>query len=186
MIKDPVRPNRFGSRQMTEEEVRDFLTRVRYGVLSYAGSDGWPDARIFDIGQYQGNYYFHSHKTQGEKLPFISDGQKCCLCFYETSPDIGKMRYCQHNSVLVYGNVERVDNKEETHEEAMAGLREMCMSSGTPFKAQPEKFEIFSKTCSVFRVTPYYTVGKIIMFTSLPEMTYLEEQHYRLMPKDKQ
>ena len=79
MIKDPVRPNRFGSRQMTEEEVRDFLTRVRYGVLSYAGSDGWPDARIFDIGHYQGNYYFHSHKTQGEKKLTYSSRQKAPL-----------------------------------------------------------------------------------------------------------
>ncbi len=186
MFTEPVRTSGFGSRAMTEEEVADFLKRARYGVLSYTGDEGWPDSRIFDIGQYQGKYYFHSNKTRGEKLPFISDGQKCCLCFFEPSTDIGKMRYCQHNSVLVYGHVERVDNREETHEEAMAGLREMCLSSGTPFKAQPEKFEIFSKTCSVFRVTPEYTVGKVVIFTSLPEMSYLEERHFRLMPKDKQ
>ncbi len=180
MITDPVRTSHFGSRAMTEEEVQTFLTRIRYGTLSYVGSEGWPDSRVLNFGIYEGDFYFHSHKAKGEKLPFISDGQKACISFYEPSPDVGLMRHCQHNSVLVYGNVERLDNRTEYLEEAYDGLANMCDYGGTPWKAYPEKFEQIKRTCSIFRVKPIYIVGKLTMFTSLPEMSYLELQHCRL------
>ena len=183
MMTDPVRTSHFGSRAMTDEELQAFLHTVRYGTLSYAGDGGWPDARVFNFGYCNGNFYFHSHKAQGEKLPFISDGQRACISFSAPSPDVGLMRYCQHRSALIYGNVERIDRKPECAAEALDGLRQMCLDGGTPFKTSPEKFEIFSKTCSIFRLQPVHMVGKLTMFTSLPEMSYLEQQHYRLMPK---
>ena len=183
MFNAPITPSRFGSRAMTDEELQDFLKHVRYGTLSYTGDEGWPDSRVFNFGLLNGKFYFHSHKVRGEKLPFISNGQKACISFYEPSPDVGLMRYCQHRSALVYGTVERIDKKPEYHDEAMDGLRQMCLDGGTPFKASPEKFEIFSKTCAIFRFTPVYAVGKLTIFTSLPEMSYLEQQHYKLMPK---
>lgn len=183
MYNDPVGTSRFGSRGMTEEELADFLKHIRYGTLSYVGEDGWPDSRVFNFSLWNGNYYFHSHKVKGEKLPFISNGQRACISFYDPSPDVGRMRYCQHLSVLVYGTVERIDKKPECHDEAMEGLRQMCLSGGTPFKTIPEKFDVFSKTCAIFRFTPVHTAGKITIFTSLPEMSYLEHRHYDLMPK---
>ena len=183
MYNDPVRKSRFGSRGMTDEEIEQFLGRIRYGTLCYTGDDGWPDSRVFNFSYWNGNFYFHTHKVQGEKLPFICGGQRASINFYEPSPDVGLMRYCQHNSVIVYGHVSRIDNKPETHDEAMEGLREMCLSGGTPFKIEPEKFEIFSKTCAVLRFVPIYKAGKITIFTSLPEMSYLEQQHYRLTPQ---
>jgi len=180
MITDPVRTSHFGSREMNESEVWEFLKRIRYGTLSYTGAEGWPDSRVLNFGMYNGNFYFHSNKVRGEKLPFTSDGQKACISFYEPSPDVGLIRYFQHSSLLVYGNVERIDNKPDFLDEAFNGLTHMCHFGGASWKAFPEKFEQIKKTCSIFRVRPTYIVGKLTMFTSLPEMSYLEEQHCRL------
>ena len=103
MFNAPITPSRFGSRAMTDEELQDFLKHVRYGTLSYTGDEGWPDSRVFNFGLLNGKFYFHSHKVRGEKLPFISNGQKACISFYEPSPDVGLMRYCPHRSAPAFG-----------------------------------------------------------------------------------
>lgn len=185
MHTDRVRTTGIGSRAMEDWEVEKFLEKIDIGTLSYIGDEGWPDARMFNFVRCNGNYYFHSHKTRGEKLPFISSGQKACLSFFKASPDVGLMRYCQHNSVLLYGTVERIDNRPECEQELIECLKELCISAGTHFKAEPWKFNPIFRSCSFFRFVPNYVVGKITIFTSMAEMSYLELQHAKLQPHEK-
>lgn len=180
MITDPVRKTPNGSRAMTEQEVQSFLERICYGTLSYANNDGWPDSRVLNFVQYNGNFYFHAHKFKGEKLQNLPDGKQVCISFYEPSPAVGKMRYCQHESVLVYGKIYRMDDPENidyVSDEQWNALSKLCHDAGTPFKAIPERMKQSIKGCSCFKIVPEYTVGKLTIFTTRREKSYLETLH---------
>jgi nitroimidazol reductase NimA-like FMN-containing flavoprotein (pyridoxamine 5'-phosphate oxidase superfamily) len=169
-----VRKTHLGSRRMTDDELIDFLKNVCYGTLSFMADDDWPDSRTFNFTVYKDNFYFHANKIKGEKLKYLLDGQKVCINFFEPSRDIGTLRFCQHRSALVYGRLYRIDYSPDCGSEIYHVLEKLSIESGTPFKAIPERLEKSYKGCAVFRILPEYSVGKLTIFTSLLEKSYLE------------
>lgn len=169
MIDAEVRKTIRGGRQMTGEELDTFLKAVRYGTLSYMNGEGWPDMRPLNFGFYNGCWYFHAHKTRGEKLKDLTSGRKVCISFYTTSDKVGLEHICQHDSVLVYGRLERLDGPDEDYDEMIQGLTAMCVSAGTAYKAAPERISKSIRGASVFKVIPEYTAGKVVKFASLPD-----------------
>ena len=154
---------------MTPEELQSFQEKdVRYGTLSFAGADGRPDARVFNIGYYQGCYYLHCARRVGEKLKYMVSGIPVCLSMYKESDRVGEDALCFHKSVLVYGRLERMDDDPALFEEMWNGVTAMCEQAGTSYKARRERLEKSIKGIAVFRVVPEETVGKIVVFTSLP------------------
>lgn len=169
MIDAEVRKTIRGGREMTEEELAAFLKQIRYGTLSYMNDQGWPDMRPLNFGLYNGCYYFHAHKLKGEKLKDLTTGKKVCISFYNTSDKVGIEQICRHDSVLVYGTLERLDGPNENYEEMIRGLTAMCISAGAAYKAAPERISKSIKGASVFKVIPEYTVGKVVKFATLPD-----------------
>ena len=169
MINVEVRKTFRGGRQMTDDELRDYLSSIRYGTLSYITSEGWPDMRPLNFGSYNGCYYFHAHKTRGEKLKDLIDGAKVVISFYDTSDKVGIEHINTHKSALVYGHLERLDTKINNEEEIRLGLTAMCVSAGAAYKAAPERMSQSLKGASVFKVVPEYTVGKLVCFASTPD-----------------
>lgn len=169
MINAEVRNTIRGGRKMTQEELKAFLDGICYGTISYITADGWPDMRPFNFGLYGDCFYFHAHKTKGEKLKDLTSGKRVCLSFYTTSNQVGAVHICQHNSVLVYGILERLDEHPDNYEEMIHGLTAMCISAGTAYKAAPERISKSVKGASVFKVVPEYIVGKVVKFASLPD-----------------
>ncbi len=178
MITDPVRPSRLGARGMTQEEIEAFLETVIYGTLSYANKDGWPDARVLNFTYYNKKLYFHSGK-QGEKLANLQDGTRVCVSCYDPSPDIGRLRFCQHTSVLYYGTVTRLDGVEGREDEIYQVLTKMSLDNGTPYKAAPERLSKSMFAPSVFVVEPEHVAGKYTIFASLPKDSYLESLDHK-------
>lgn len=175
MINDPMRNHKNGSRQMTEEELDDFLNhKLRYGTMAYPNEGGWPDMRVLNFGYLNGAYYFHANKITGEKLRHFTDGMQVSLSFFTPSDTVGLRRWCQHDSVLVYGRLYRIDSLENNEQEIWDALTKLCLDGGPPHKCQHDWLSKIYKTCAVFKVVPEYTVGKLTIFTSLPEKTYLE------------
>ncbi len=168
MIDADVRTSVLGGRQMTQEELDRSISTIRYGTLSYVDEEGWPDMRPMNFGVYQGCYYFHAHKTKGEKLKSLTSGKRVCISFYKASDQVGQEPICQHESVLVYGRLERLDESDENTEEMLQGLTALCLAAGTPYKAAPERLASGVKTISVFKVIPEHTVGKLVRFATLP------------------
>lgn len=169
MITAQVRQTIRGGRAMTEEELETFLSNIRYGTLSYLNDEGWPDMRPLNFGRVDGCYYFHAHKTKGEKLKGLTNGKKVCISFYTTSDKVGKEHICSHDSVLVYGRLERLDLDEANKEEMVRGMTAMCLSGGTPHKAEPERISKSVFGAAVFKVVPDHVVGKVVKFASLPD-----------------
>jgi nitroimidazol reductase NimA-like FMN-containing flavoprotein (pyridoxamine 5'-phosphate oxidase superfamily) len=168
MITDPVRTSPLGARAMTEEEIENFLKRVIYGTLSYPNRDGWPDARVFNFTYFNGMLYFHSGK-RGEKLDNLPDGTKVCVSMFEPSQEIGRVRFCHHESVLFYGRLKRLDALPEHEEEIRQILTKMSFDNGTPYKAAPERIVKTMFAPSVFRIEPEHVAGKLTYFATLPE-----------------
>lgn len=169
MIDAEVRKTFRGGRRMTDEELQKFLQTIRYGTLSYSTQEGWPDVRPLNFGYWNGCYYFHAHKTRGEKLKDLLDGKKVVICFYTTSDKVGIEHINTHESVLVYGHLERLDNKEGTEAEIKQGLTAMCVAAGAAYKAEPERMAKSMKGASIFKIYPEYTVGKMTCFASTPD-----------------
>ena len=82
---------------------------------------------------------------------------------------MGLEHICQHDSVLVYGRLERLDGPDEDYDEMIQGLTAMCVSAGTAYKAAPERISKSIRGASVFKVIPEYTVGKVVKFASLSD-----------------
>jgi len=180
MINETVRKTSLGGRAMTEEEVEHFLSDITYGTLCFHNDEGWPDARVLNFTRYEGSFCFHTNKYIGEKMAHLTDGAQVCISFYEPSPAVGKMRYCQHESVLVYGKIYRMDDPENidyVSDEQWNALSKLCLDAGTPFKAIPERMKQSIKGCSCFKIVPEYTVGKLTIFTTRKEKSYLETLH---------
>lgn len=169
MIDAEVRKTFRGGRQMTDEELNAYLSTIRYGTLSFMTGEGWPDMRPLNFGIYNGCYYFHAHKTRGEKLKEWTDGKKVVVSFYDASDKVGIEHVNTHKSVLVYGHLERLDTKPDAEEEIRQGLTAMCVSAGAAYKAAPERMSKSLKGASVFKVIPEYTVGKLVCFASTPD-----------------
>ena len=177
MFTEPVRKTANGSRAMTQEEIDCFLQTICYGTMSYTTSDGWPDSRVLNFTYRDNAFYFHANKARGEKLQHWCDDMRVCISFFSPSPSVGKLRLCQHESLLVYGRLHRVDDPEDWRScpsEAYHALESLSFSGGTPHKALPERLPKFCGGCSVYRVDPEYIAGKLTIFTSLPEDSYLE------------
>lgn len=174
MFDVPVRRTPLGSRAMTEEELEQFLGRICYGTISYQADDGWPDSRVLNFVYNKGAFYCHANKYCGEKLNYWANGTKVCINFYEASTEVGKRRFCQHDSVLVYGYLNRVDLPDNPTDEGYTALESISHGAGTPFKAKPERLSKTSRGCGIFRVDPFYMVGKLTIFTTMQEKSYLE------------
>lgn len=177
MFDVPVRKTPLGSRAMTQEELQEFLQHICYGNLSFIGEEGWPDSRVLNFFYMDGAFYCHGNKAKGERLKYWTDGAKVCLSFFEPAPDVGKRRYCQHESVLVYGTIHRIDIPNSATEEGYHALEGISFGGGTPFKAIPERLARTSRGCSVFRINPVHIIGKLTVFTTRPEKSYLETLH---------
>ena len=128
MIDAEVRKTIRGGRQMTGEELDAFLKTVRYGTLSYMDSESW-------------------HKTRGEKLKDLTSGKKVCISFYTTSDKVGLEHICQHDSVLVYGRLERLDGPDEDYDEIDQGRQRF---QGHPGVYRRQGCEV----CQSFGLTP--------------------------------
>lgn len=169
MINTEVRKTVRGGRKMTEEELQAFIKTIRYGTLSYVNGEGWPEQRPLNFGYYNGCYYFHAHKLEGEKLKDWEDGAKVVISFYETTDKLGVEHINTHKSVLVYGRLERLDGKRENFEEMKAGIKAMCEAAGTAYKAAPGRLERNLYGTGVFKVVPEETIGKMVCFASTPD-----------------
>ena len=170
MFDEKVRESRRGGRQMPPEELDAFLRSIQYGTLSYLAEEGWPDARPMNFGYYNGCLYFHAAKNKGEKLAHWKDGAKVCVSAFEALVDINEKRFGAHHSVLIYGQLERLDDKPDKAEEAFAAMTAICMGGRAPSRAAPENIKNCIHGVGIFKVVPTHSVGKITRFSSIPEI----------------
>lgn len=172
MFNEKVRGTSRGGRQMTEQELEDYLSHMQYGTLAYITKEGWPDMRPMNFGYHNGCLYFHTAKDKGEKLLHWADGTKVCVSSFLPAEDVGKSVICQHSSILLYGHLERLDGVPERADEAIAAITALCITGGSPHKAAPEYLEKCINSIGIFKIIPEYSVGKITRFSSMPETAH--------------
>ena len=162
---------------MTEQELSDFLKSIRYGTLSFLNDEGWPDMRPLNFAFVSDRFYFHANGFTGEKLKYLDHQNKVVISLYKESDSVGKIHLNQHQSVLIYGHVERIDQSPDCRKESIKAMKAICVSGGTAYKAQAKNFEECIKTTGIFRVQPVHIAGKIVCFTSTPEESETDGKH---------
>ena len=101
--------------QLAAEECVQILKQELRGVLSVLGDDGYPYG--IPLNHYyceeDGKIYFHSGKN-GHKIDALRRNGKASFCVYDSGVRESGTWYLKFRSVVVFGTMEFVEDREKT------------------------------------------------------------------------
>lgn len=99
--------------ELNQSEIERILLSNTSGVLALIDSNGYPYSVPLSYVYVGGNVYFHSAKA-GHKINAINNCKKATFCIIDKD-DVKPEKYTTfYKSVIAFGSVEIVDDKEET------------------------------------------------------------------------
>lgn len=99
--------------ELPQTEIDRILQLNTSGVLALIDNDGYPYSVPLSYVYSNGNIYFHSAKM-GHKIDAIKNCKKATFCIVDKD-DVQPEQYTTfYKSVIAFGNVEIVNNNEET------------------------------------------------------------------------
>ena len=111
------RPMRRAGQRLTEAECLELLKEEKRGVLSVLGDDGYPYG--VPINQYyceeDGKLYFHGGR-EGHRIDAVLRHDKASFCVYDGGRREEGGWALLFRSVVVFGRVELVEDREKTVE----------------------------------------------------------------------
>ena len=145
--------------RLSDEECAEILRREKRGVLSVLGDDGYPYG--VPLNHYyceeDGKLYFHSGRT-GHKLDALRRCDKVSYCVLdggEAAGDGWALRFC---SVIVFGRVEFVEDRETVYR-ISAALSRKFTDDEDYIKNEIERF---GPATILLALTPESIVGKTV------------------------
>ena len=103
---------RRNKQQLSEQDCIRILTSERRCVLSVNGTDGFPYGMPMNFLYENGKIFFHGAK-EGYKIDWLRENKKVSFCVYDKGYyEEGKLGP-QISSVIVFGHVKFVEDKEE-------------------------------------------------------------------------
>ena len=145
--------------QLTDEECRDILKTELRGVLSVNGDDGYPYGLPTNhyYCEEDGKIYFHSG-MKGHKVDAIKKDNKVSYCVYDSGFRRDGEWALNVKSVIVFGRIEFVDDREEIYRIARLLSRRF-----TDDEEYIEKeVEHAGWRTLMFALVPEYMTGKLV------------------------
>ena len=121
-------------RKLTEAEAIDILNRCEYGILSTAGTDGYPYGVPVDYAYRDNGIYFHC-ATVGQKLEAIENNSNVSFCVVTDVDLIPEDFSTRYKSVLIFGKA-----RELFDEEKREGLMLILEKFSADFVESGEKY----------------------------------------------
>lgn len=96
---------------MSEEEVKDMLTRKNTGILAVQGEEGYPYTIPMNYVYYEGNIYFHG-ALEGHKVDAIRKNNKVSFCVVDEDTPVPEKFTTIYSSVVVFGQIVLIEDEE--------------------------------------------------------------------------
>ncbi|MCR5137904.1 MAG: pyridoxamine 5'-phosphate oxidase family protein [Oscillospiraceae bacterium] len=145
--------------QLTDEECIELLTTELRGVLSVSGDDGYPYG--LPVNHYyckeDGKIYFHSGKT-GHKIDAIRRSGKASFCVYDSGFRPEGQWALKIRSVIVFGRIEFVEERERICEIARLLSRKFTDDE----EYIRSEIEHYGPATLMFALVPEYMTGKLV------------------------
>ena len=145
--------------QLTDEECVEVLKRELRGVLSVQGDDGYPYG--LPINHYyeeeDGCLYFHSGPT-GHKIDAIKRCDKASFCVYDGGFHREGEWALYIRSVIVFGRVEIVEDRERLYEIA----RRLCRKFTDDEAYIEREIQVHGPHTFMFRIVPEHMTGRTV------------------------
>lgn len=108
----PFREMRRFRQQLPQEECEAVLNQGTSGVLAVTGDEGWPYAVPLSYAYVNGKLLFHC-ATSGHKLDALRRERRASFCVIDQDQVIPEKYTTAYRSVIVFGTVRIVEDKEE-------------------------------------------------------------------------
>ena len=145
--------------QLSREDCVEILKQEPRGVLSVLGDDGYPYGMPMNhyYCEEDGKLYFHSGKT-GHKIDAIQRSDKASFCVYDGGFRREGEWALNIRSVIVFGRIERIENREEIYR--MARLLSYKFTRDEAYIAH--EIEKSGPGTLMFALRPEYMTGKLV------------------------
>lgn len=117
MRKEMIRINQ----KLTDKECQEVLEQFGDGVLSLIGDDDYLYSMPLDFALFGGNIYFHG-SPKGYRRECVERTEKTSFCIVAQSEVVPNLRANNFRSVIVWGKLRVVTDKEEKINRAHASL----------------------------------------------------------------
>lgn len=151
------RPFRRIKQQLTNEECISVLKNEVRGVLSVLGDDDYPYGLPINYWycEEENKIYFHGAK-EGHKIDSILKHDKVSFCVYDKGVQVEGKRGLDYNSVIVFGRIKPVEDREKTVD--------ICRKLSAQFDFGSdyieEEIQKFAKFVLCLELTPVHISGK--------------------------
>ncbi|RKP56206.1 pyridoxamine 5'-phosphate oxidase family protein [Cohnella endophytica] len=160
------------------EQCESFLSEKHDGVLTFAGTDGWPKAVPLNYVYHREAIYFHGSKN-GEKMAGLALDPKAEFVVYQahafipsyfTDPYLACPATVFFRSVRIRGHVEQVTDPAEKASALHTLMGQMQPEGGhAPIDAEDERYASSLKGVAVMRLDPLEMTGKFKFGQNLSE-----------------
>ena len=126
--------------ELNQSEIERILQTDTSGVLALIDSNGYPYSVPLSYVYSNGKIYFHSAKT-GHKINAVKNCKKATFCIIDKD-DVKPEKYTTfYKSVIAFGNVEIVEDKDETLSAIKALGEKYYPNHDEELQAEIEKFK---------------------------------------------
>ena len=126
--------------ELNQSEVERILQSNTSGVLALMDGNGYPYSVPLSYVYSNGKIYFHSAKA-GHKIDAVNNCKKATFCIIDKD-DVQPEKYTTfYKSVIAFGSVEVVDDKEESLFAIKALGEKYYPKHGTELQTEIEKYE---------------------------------------------
>ncbi len=145
--------------QISQQECIDILINEPRGVLSLIGDDGYPYGIPLNhwYSEKDGKLYFHGSK-KGHKADAISKCNKVSYCVYDSGFRKDGDWALNIKSVVVFGKIEFVEDKEKTIEIC----KNLCLKFTDDKKYMEHELKRGSNYVMCLELTPEHMTGKLV------------------------
>ena len=142
---------------LPEEECIAILKNELRGVLSVIGDNGYPYGMPLNhfYNEEDGKLYFHSGK-KGHKIDAIAKDPKASFCVYDSGIRENDNWYLTIKSVIVFGKIEIIEDREKVYEIA----RKLCRKFTDDEEYIEHEIKNSGPGTLMFALVPEHMTGK--------------------------
>ncbi|WP_178021005.1 pyridoxamine 5'-phosphate oxidase family protein [uncultured Paenibacillus sp.] len=163
---------------MEEAEIREFLHEMSFGFLGTVGEDGWSRVTPLNFVYDGANFYFHGslagekmkHLARDPRVSFTVAKEYAIIPSYFTDPKLACPASAYFKSVMVRGQVEKVEDLEEKAQ-AFALFMEKLQPEGgyAPITPEDPDYAGQLKAVALCRIVPAEISAKFKFGQNLKE-----------------
>ena len=159
---DESRP-KHGKMVLEEERILEILRDAHWGTLSTVSADGEPHGVPvgFAYDEEKGVIYFHT-ANKGVKIDNIKRDSRVCFSIVGSADLVTHKFAAQYESVVIYGNMEKIEDKEEAFAAALFYCRKFVrkLTDDMDYNDMALMMEKAFEYMAMYKLTPTHIGGK--------------------------